>query len=79
LNIPFYVACSSGRDICIEYQKKWNMTDVPFMIIDVTVNKTVMRTNPGLMELKDGVVVNKWSYLDYPKNMVMNGATLETK
>lgn len=66
-NVPFYVACSAGRDLCKVYQEAWNMKDIPFMTIDVTVNKTVMRTNPGLMLLKDGVVVNKWSYLDYPK------------
>lgn len=66
--IPFYVACSAGRDMCRTYQEAWNMKDIPFLTIDVTVNKTVMRTNPGLMLLKDGVVMNKWSYLDYPKN-----------
>lgn len=65
--IPFYVACSAGRDICKVYQEAWNMKDIPFLTIDGTVNKTVMRTNPGLMLLKDGVVMNKWSYLDYPK------------
>jgi len=68
-NIPFYVACSAGRDICKTYQEAWNMQNVPFMTIDVTVNKTVMRTNPGLMLLKDGVVMNKWSYLDYPTEL----------
>jgi hypothetical protein len=28
-----------------------------------------MRTNPGLMLLRDGVVQNKWSYKDYPANI----------
>jgi uncharacterized membrane protein YphA (DoxX/SURF4 family) len=69
MKIPFYVACSAGRDICITYQEAWNMKHIPFMTLDGTVNKTVMRTNPGLMLLKDGVVVNKWSYLDYPKEL----------
>ncbi len=67
MKIPFYVACSAGRDICITYQEAWNMKHIPFMTLDVTVSKTVMRTNPGLMLLKDGVVMNKWSYMDYPK------------
>jgi triosephosphate isomerase len=67
--IPFYVACSAGRDICETYQEAWNMKDVPFLIIDGTVSKTVMRTNPGLMLLRDGVVQNKWSYKDYPANI----------
>ncbi len=73
-NIPFYVAASVGRDICVTYQDAWNMKDVPFLIIDGTVSKTVMRTNPGLMLLKDGVVVHKWSYLDYPDEVPMQTA-----
>jgi hypothetical protein len=79
LGIPFYAACSFGRDICKTYQEAWNMRDVPFMIIDGTVSKTAMRTNPGLMLLKDGVVTGKWSYLDYPKDMTMNNGTLDLK
>lgn len=67
--IPFYVACSAGRDICETYQEAWNMKDIPFLIIDGTVSKTVMRTNPGLMLLRDGVVQNKWSYKDYPADI----------
>ncbi|GAA4468790.1 DoxX family protein [Nemorincola caseinilytica] len=69
MNIPFYVACSAGRDICQTYQEAWGMTDIPFMILDGTASKTAMRTNPGLMLLKDGVVMNKWGYLDYPKDV----------
>jgi uncharacterized membrane protein YphA (DoxX/SURF4 family) len=79
LHIPFYVLCSAGRDICNEYQKKWNMQNVPFLIIDLTVSKTAMRTNPGLMLLNNGTVVDKWSYLDYPKDMVLDNGLLEMK
>ena len=79
MHIPFYVACSAGRDICETYQEAWGMKDVPFMTIDLTVNKTVMRTNPGLMLMQDGVVVKKWSYLDYPKEIVLNNGNLDIK
>jgi uncharacterized membrane protein YphA (DoxX/SURF4 family) len=79
MHIPFYVLCSAGRDICKTYQEAWNLKDVPFYILDVTVSKTAIRTNPGLMLLKDGTVVDKWSYLDYPKDIVMDNGKLETK
>jgi len=69
MKIPFYVACSASRDVCVTYQEAWNMKEIPFLTLDLTASKTAMRTNPGLMLLKDGVVVNKWSYLDYPKNL----------
>jgi hypothetical protein len=79
MHIPFYVACSADRDMCKTYQEAWNMKDVPFMIIDGTVSKTVIRTNPGLVLLKDGVVMNKWSYLDYPADMALDNGTLDFK
>lgn len=68
-NIPFYVASSSGKDVSAPYRKEWGLTNVPFMTTDLTASKTAIRTNPGLMLLKDGVVVQKWSYLDYPKDV----------
>jgi hypothetical protein len=39
---------------------------VPFYFTDATVLKTMMRSNPGIMLLKDGVVVGKWSRNDIP-------------
>ena len=74
--IPFYVACSAGRDMSKTYQEAWNMRDVPFMTLDVTASKTAMRTDPGLMLLQDGVVTKKWSYLDYPKDFTMAGSNM---
>ena len=53
------------------------MKDVNFLLIDGTVNKTAMRTNPGLLLLHDGVVEQKWSYLDYPKDIeIDNGKVI---
>lgn len=79
MHIPFYVACSADREMCKTYQEAWNMKDVPFMIIDGTVSKTVIRTNPGLVMLKDGVVMNKWSYLDYPADIALNNGAMDFK
>jgi triosephosphate isomerase len=79
MHVPFYAACSADREMCKTYQEVWNMKDVPFMIIDGTVSKTALRTNPGLMLLKDGVVVKKWSYLDYPKDMTLENGNLDLK
>ncbi len=68
-NIPFYVACSSGRDVCISLQESWDMKDVAFLTLDLTASKTAIRTNPGLMLLNNGVVSGKWGYLDYPDSL----------
>ena len=55
------------------------MKDVPFLTLDGTVSKTAMRTNTGIMVLKDGVVTNKMSYARYPKDIVLDNGTLSLK
>jgi hypothetical protein len=38
----------------------------PFYMVDQTALKTVIRSNPGLVMLRDGVVVGMWHYNDWP-------------
>lgn len=79
VNIPFYVVCSGDKQTDSLYQQKWQMTDIPFYILDGTVSKTAMRSNPGLMLLKDGTVVHKWSYRDYPHFVSYENGQLDLK
>jgi len=37
-----------------------------FYLGDDTVLKSMIRANPGLILLKDGVVIRKWHYKDIP-------------
>lgn len=67
-NIPFYVICSSAKTEADAFRKKYGLENVPFYTLDVTVSKTAVRSNPGLMLLDNGTIVNKWSYMDYPKD-----------
>lgn len=39
---------------------------LPYYFGDATLLKTMIRSNPGLILLKDGVVINKWHYNDVP-------------
>ncbi|MBI9037547.1 MAG: DoxX family protein [Bacteroidales bacterium] len=49
-------------------QFKYNMNlDMEFYNSDDIVLKTMVRANPGLMLLRDGVVLDKWHYNDLPE------------
>ena len=50
--------------------RKWcyyNDAEYPFLIADHTLLKTMVRSNPGVMLLRDGVIRNKWSANNLPE------------
>lgn len=75
-NIPFYVLSSSAKSEADKFAAENKLQGAQWLIIDGTVSKTAMRTNPGLMMLKDGTIQNKWSYMSYPSGLSLNGGTL---
>lgn len=62
--IKFYAVVANNGHID-EFRHK-NQTAYPFYIADETPIKTMMRSNPGLILLRKGVVVNKWHYMHFP-------------
>ncbi len=63
--IPFYCMTSSSDDQIEEFKELYNI-DFPIATSDETMLKTVIRSNPGLVLLKNGTVVKKWHYNDLP-------------
>ena len=43
-----------------------NKLQLDFYTTDDIVLKTIVRSNPGLLLLKDGVILKKWHYNDFP-------------
>ena len=64
-NITFALLTSSTKET-IEKFKNETGTKVDFYNTDGTVLKTMIRSNPGLMMLKGGTVIDMWHYHRFP-------------
>ena len=62
---PFYCLTASGEK-GISYWRDITGAEYPFCQTDDIALKTVIRSNPGLLLLKDGVVIRKWSHNRLP-------------
>jgi len=62
--VPMVLTASSSQDFDV-FRHEVNLS-APYYFGDATVLKTMMRANPGIMLLKNGVVVGKWHHNDVP-------------
>lgn len=60
--MDFYVLTASGSDEISMYD-----TEIHFCTADETTLKTMVRSNPGYILLKDGVISGKWSWANLPE------------
>jgi uncharacterized membrane protein YphA (DoxX/SURF4 family) len=74
--IPFYCITGSAQ----EYRQAWidiTGAEYPFLFADDVLLKTIIRSNPGLVLIKNGTILEKRHYKDIPEeeNMakVLNG------
>lgn len=65
----FLALTASGMED-IDRWKYHTGAEYPFLNADGTMLKTLVRSNPGLILLKDGVIVNKWSRNDLPTYLI---------
>ena len=69
---PFYCLTASSQHGINRWQDITG-AEYPFCLTDETTLKTVIRSNPGLLLLKDGVIIHKWSHNALPTAEEMNG------
>ena len=62
--IPFYVVTASPEESATKYFSK--SYPIPWTNMDETTCKTMIRSNPGLLLLKEGTILAKWHYHDFP-------------
>jgi hypothetical protein len=67
-NCSFYCLTASSRDEIEEISRTFDL-NFNFYITDEIVLKTIIRSNPGLVLLKEGTILGKWHYRDYPDLM----------
>ena len=61
-DIDFYILTASGTDEL----KSFN-NGILFCSVDETTLKTIIRSNPGYILLKDGTIIGKWSWANVPE------------
>lgn len=64
-NYKTWILTSSGYETFEAFRHK-NQLAAPYYFADATVLKTMVRSNPGVVLLKDGKVLAKWHYNDTP-------------
>ena len=64
-SIPFYAATSSGEE-AVELWSKRTGAEYPFYWADDVMLKTMIRANPGVVLVRNGVVAEKWNAADVP-------------
>ena len=62
---PFYCLTASSQHGITRWQDITG-AEYPFCQTDETTLKTVIRSNPGMLLLKDGVIIRKWSHNALP-------------
>jgi len=65
--IDFYILTASGTD-----EAKNINNGLEFYSVDETTLKTIVRSNPGYILLKDGIIVGKWSWANLPDKKWFN-------
>ena len=64
--VDFYCVTSSS-DEDIDRWRERTGAEYEFCISDQTTLKTIIRSNPGLLLIKDATIVGKWSHNELPK------------
>ncbi|MAQ31847.1 MAG: DoxX family protein [Flavobacteriales bacterium] len=66
-NVPL-VGLSASSNIEIKNKLTSSNLNYPFFLVDQTTLKTMVRSNPGVFLMENGVVVNKWHWRDFNFN-----------
>jgi hypothetical protein len=72
-NYGFYCLTSSSPNEIKEWKENTG-AEYPFCTMDDIALKTIIRSNPGLLLIKEGRIINKWSDLRIPEESALEQA-----
>ena len=61
-----FICLTASNDKAIKHWQDITGAEYPFYTTDETTLKTIIRSNPGLVLLKNGTIIQKWSHNDLP-------------
>ncbi len=64
-NLPIFILTASASDKIEIFNNNFR-DKYSFLFTDETVLKTIIRSNPGVLLLSKGTIVNKWHHNDFP-------------
>lgn len=62
-----FATLTASTDEKIALFKQQMQIPFPFYFTDETTLKTIIRSNPGVLLLNEGAIIDKWHYNDFPK------------
>jgi hypothetical protein len=62
----FICLTASPQEAIIQFTEQYNPPYEFFSTDEITL-KTIIRSNPGLMLLREGTVIDKWHWRDIPE------------
>lgn len=68
-----FYALTSSSDSGIEEWRDRTGAEYPFCFMDDIALKTIVRSNPGMLLIKEGTILNKWSHNALPDEEVIAG------
>ena len=67
-----FIALTASNDEDIELWSDNTGAEYEFAIMDEILLKTIVRSSPGLVLIKDGVIINKWSCSNLPDEYTLS-------
>lgn len=64
-SVQIVALTASGSTVIKEKKSQFGLT-YPFALMDQTVLKTIIRSNPGYVLVQEGTIMGKWHYNDIP-------------